>query len=163
MTITSKQFGDAAEFLVLSELTFAGIPAAKMPDNWPGYDLIAQPANIPPQRINVKACRWSEAPGRFIIYKKSDDFEWIAFVLNECPGEVPRRVFIIPREVLDAKAMHGKATSKVANESAVLCRRIPVQFPEYESNFKLVKFATVADTPSAAVTWKNPLLVDSPR
>jgi len=36
-------------------MTLAGMPTVKMPDNWPGYDLIAQPPNHgTPQRISVK-------------------------------------------------------------------------------------------------------------
>jgi len=34
---TSKQMGDACEMLVAAELTLAGIPALKVPDNWPHY------------------------------------------------------------------------------------------------------------------------------
>jgi hypothetical protein len=37
--------GDACEMLVAAEMTLAGIPAIKMPDNWPCYDVIAQPRN----------------------------------------------------------------------------------------------------------------------
>jgi len=40
---TPKQMGDSCEMLVAAELTLAGVPAMKMPDNWPGYDVIAQP------------------------------------------------------------------------------------------------------------------------
>lgn len=32
---TTKQLGDACEMLVAAELTLAGIPALKVPDNWP--------------------------------------------------------------------------------------------------------------------------------
>ena len=47
---TTKQMGDACEMLVAAELTLAGIPALKVPDNWPGYDVIGQPAGLaPPQ------------------------------------------------------------------------------------------------------------------
>ena len=46
---TTKQMGDACEMLVAAELTLAGVPALKVPDNWPGYDVIAQPAGIEPQ------------------------------------------------------------------------------------------------------------------
>jgi hypothetical protein len=35
--------GDAAEHYVISMLGFNNVPASKMPDNWPGYDLVAQP------------------------------------------------------------------------------------------------------------------------
>ncbi len=41
MNYTKKQMGDACEMLVAAELTLAGIPALKVPDNWPGYDVIA--------------------------------------------------------------------------------------------------------------------------
>jgi len=37
---TTKQMGDACEMLIAAELTLAGMPATKMPDNWPGYDLV---------------------------------------------------------------------------------------------------------------------------
>ena len=40
---TTKQMGDAGEMLVAAELTLAGIPALMVPDNWPSYDVIAQP------------------------------------------------------------------------------------------------------------------------
>jgi hypothetical protein len=36
---TSKQMEDACEMPVEAELTLAGIPAMKMPDNWPCYDV----------------------------------------------------------------------------------------------------------------------------
>ncbi len=48
---TSKQMGDACEMLVAAEVTLAGVPALKMPDNWPHYDVIAQPTVGVPQRI----------------------------------------------------------------------------------------------------------------
>ena len=48
---TSKQMGDACEMLVAAELTLAGIPALKVPDNWPHYDVIVQPLGRPAQRI----------------------------------------------------------------------------------------------------------------
>jgi hypothetical protein len=42
--------------LVAAELTLAGIPAMKMPDNWPDYDVIAQPPGKKSLRISVKSC-----------------------------------------------------------------------------------------------------------
>ena len=54
--LTTKQRGDAAEHYVISMLGFNGIPAAKMPDNWPGYDLVdAPPLNpvYPGRRVHA--------------------------------------------------------------------------------------------------------------
>lgn len=53
---TSKQMGDACEMLVAAELTLAGVPALNVPDNRPGYDVIAQPiGGGMPQKISVKS------------------------------------------------------------------------------------------------------------
>ena len=41
--------------IVAAELTLAGIPALKVPDNWPHYDVIAQPIGRTAQHISVKA------------------------------------------------------------------------------------------------------------
>ena len=47
---TSRHTGDACELLVAAELTLAGVPALKVPDLWPGYDVIAQPVGTDTQR-----------------------------------------------------------------------------------------------------------------
>jgi hypothetical protein len=66
---TSKQMGDACEMLVAAELTLAGVPAMKMPDNWPCYDVIAQPKNGGvPQRISVKSRTFKRGGGTFVVY-----------------------------------------------------------------------------------------------
>ncbi len=59
---TTKQFGDACEMLVVAKLTLNGMPTVKLPDTWPGYDLIAQPSDRAPQRISVKGTRRTDAP-----------------------------------------------------------------------------------------------------
>jgi hypothetical protein len=41
--------------LFAAELTLAGIPALKVPDNWPHYDAIAQMVGSVAQRISVKS------------------------------------------------------------------------------------------------------------
>jgi len=40
---TTKQQGDACEMLIAAEMTLAAVPALKVPDNWPHYDVVAQP------------------------------------------------------------------------------------------------------------------------
>src|SRR5438270_13747134 len=82
---TSKQMGDACEMLVAAELTLAGVPALRVPDFWPGYDVIAQPkdpivqsAKRNPLRISVKSRTFKSGGGTFVTYLETDDFDWLA-------------------------------------------------------------------------------------
>src|SRR5215469_4552731 len=100
---TNKQMGDACEMLVAAELTLAGIPALKVPDLWPGYDVIAQPRDTrPPQRVSVKS-RTFKPGAAYVAYLETDNFDWLAIVLLPHGPQNRRQVFIIPR-VADAKA-----------------------------------------------------------
>ncbi len=58
----SKQMGDACEMLVAAELTLAGIPAMRVPEQWPGYDVVAQPFDRGVQRISVKSRTFKRGP-----------------------------------------------------------------------------------------------------
>jgi hypothetical protein len=79
---TSKQMGDSCEMLVAAELTLAGVPAMKMPDNWPCYDVIAQPRDGgPAQRISVKSRTFKRGGDTFVVYDARDQFDWLAIVL----------------------------------------------------------------------------------
>ena len=94
--------GDACEMLVAAELTLAGTPALKVPDNWPYYDVIAQPKDREPQRISVKS-RTYKTGSAYVGYKATDVFDWIAIVILKCPSEAgaERRIYIIPRPLAD--------------------------------------------------------------
>jgi hypothetical protein len=112
---TKKQMGDACEMLVAAELTLAGVPSIKGPDNWPGYDVIAQPPSKAPQRVSVKS-RTFKPGAAYVTYLETDSFEWLAIVLLPGCGESRRRFFIIPRAVVDAKARRDEPTAKTAKE-----------------------------------------------
>ena len=49
---SSKLLGDAGEHYALSQFSFAGKYAAKMPDNWEAYDLAVQTGGL--VRVSVK-------------------------------------------------------------------------------------------------------------
>lgn len=79
---TSKQMGDACEMLIAAEVTLAGIPALKVPDNWPCYDVIAQPkGGGAPQRISVKSRTFKRGGDTFVDFNSKDQFDWLAIVL----------------------------------------------------------------------------------
>src|SRR6185312_15313439 len=83
-----------------AELTLHGIPAIKAPDNWPGYDVLAQPPGKPLQKISVKARTFAKS-GNFVAFNNDDDFDWLAIVIlpNESAGLIDRHYFIVPRLV----------------------------------------------------------------
>lgn len=130
---TSKQMGDACEMLVAAELTLAGIPALKMPDNWPHYDVIAQPRDGEPQLISVKA-RTYKTGSNWVNYRVGDQFHWLAAVILRGPLE--REFYLIPRPVFEKRATPPGPNSKFLEW---YCRidRMSDLFPEYIGNFTL--------------------------
>lgn len=134
---TSKQMGDACEMLIAGELTLAGIPATKMPDNWPSYDVIAQPKNVEaPQRISVKSRTFSHGSGNFITYKANDQFDWLAIVLLPGADQLKRRFFVVPRAIADDRARRDRPTA-MTNELYFRPKDIPERFSDFEDNFRL--------------------------
>ena len=133
-TYTTKQFGDACEMLVAAELTLAGIPALKVPEMWPGYDVIAQPMEGDPQRISVKAR--TNRPGNFIVFHKDDQFEWLAVVLIP-DGFGDRQFYIIPRAVADTEARRDRETAKTAALRYFTPADMERRFRHYLGNFRL--------------------------
>jgi hypothetical protein len=110
---TSKQMGDACEMLVAAELTLAGVPAMKVPDNWPCYDVIAQPPDGgPPQRVSVKSRTFKRGGSTFVVYDAKDQFDRLAIVLLRGADQAGRPIFLIPRREADARAKHDSPTSK---------------------------------------------------
>lgn len=115
---TSKQMGDACEMLIAAELTLAGIPALKVPDNWPHYDVIAQPADRPAQRISVKSRTWKRGAA-FVEYNYYDQFDWLAIVLLSPEGSHIRTTYPylgvmqtwLPAKISQPPKPHGCDTS----------------------------------------------------
>jgi hypothetical protein len=123
---TRKQMADACEMLVAAELTLAGIPALKVPDNWPGYDVIAQPFDRGPQsqRISVKSRTFKRGPA-YVVYYKDDVFDWLAIVLLPGDGEAMRRIYVLPRQLADEKARRNSLTTKSADERYWSLQEVP--------------------------------------
>ncbi|MFG1422069.1 hypothetical protein [Roseixanthobacter liquoris] len=134
---TTKQMSDACEMLVAAELTLAGVPALKAPDNWPHYDVIAQPRErAQPVRISVKARTFSNKSA-YLEYKETDEFDWLAMVILKCPEAQSRRIFIVPRDLCDSNARHDAPTAKTAHLRYWRINEISRVFLEFENNFTL--------------------------
>lgn len=128
--------GDACEMLVAAELTLAGIPALKVPDNWPGYDVIAQPFDRKPQRISVKSRTFKRGPA-YLEYNAPDQFDWLAIVLLPGNGEDQRQVFVVPRDFADKNARKNSPTTKSAHQRYWRVDEIPIIFMNFRNNFTL--------------------------
>jgi hypothetical protein len=133
---TKKQMGDACEMLVAAELTLKGMPALKVADNWPHYDVIAQPPGKEPQRISVKS-RTFKRGAAFVSYHHPDKFEWLAIVLLPGDAETKRRFFLIPRELADETARRNDPTTASALGRYYRIDEVPKIFAAFEDNFRL--------------------------
>lgn len=130
----SKQMGDACEMLVAGELTLAGIPALRVPDNWPGYDVIAHPPERSPQRISVKSR--TKGRSKFIDFEPRD-FDWLAVVVLDGAA---RRFFVLPCEVA-IKLSRPRSPKQQQQTAGSRCLHLTsMTFQElgrFENNFKL--------------------------
>lgn len=129
---TSKQMGDACEMLVAAELTLAGIPALKVPDGWPHYDVIAQPPGSLPQRISVKS-RTFKTGAAYLEYNCIDEFDWLAAVIL---GTGARRIFIVPRRFADLHARRDRSP-RTSHLRYFRVDQIGDLFAAWEANFCL--------------------------
>ncbi len=134
---TSKQMGDACEMVVAAELTLAGVPALKVPDNWPGYDVIAQPWDRPAQRISVKARTYKNGAA-YVGFNDYDLFDWLAIVLLPSGNFSERTIYVIPRAVAESSARRDRPTSKTAAERYYRVDQVPNLFAVWRSNFGLL-------------------------
>jgi hypothetical protein len=135
---TSKQMGDACEMLVAAEMTLAGVPALKVPDCWPHYDVIAQPkGGGVPQRISVKSRTFKRGSDTYVAYDTKNQFDWLAIVLLPGADLARRRIFIIPRAIAEAKARKDRPTSRTADERYWRQDEIATIFREFECNYCL--------------------------
>jgi hypothetical protein len=132
---TSKQFGDAGEMLVAAELTLAGIPALKVPDNWPGSDVIATLPDGTLQRVSVKTRVWKRGSSHWVGYSRRDAFDWLAIVLIDCPGS-RRRLFVLPRAAADRESRQDSPTAKT-NDCYWRIDEVEQRLARYEGNFAL--------------------------
>ena len=134
---SSKQMGDACEMLVAAELTLAGIPALKVPDGWPGYDVVAQSRDgSEPLRISVKS-RTFKKGSAFVEYWMKDDFDWLAIVILPAGIETKRRIFLIPRSVANENARRDGEHTKTAEQRYWRIDEVARRFAEFENNFTL--------------------------
>ena len=111
MATSTKLLGDAGEHYALSQFSFAGKYAAKMPDNWQGYDLAVETGS---ELVRVSVKTRSET-ARFISspWFNWDDrrvCDWFVFVFKPMQG--PLRSWVVPAKLAEEFATKPGARSK---------------------------------------------------
>lgn len=98
--ISTKLLGDAGEHYALSQFSFAGIYAAKMPDNWEGYDLAVE-TGCGLVRVSVKTR--SETAGfatsKWFTWDDRKDCDWFVFIFKAANGQI--RSWVIPANLVE--------------------------------------------------------------
>lgn len=135
--VTTKALGDAGEYYALSQFTFNGRPASKMPDCWPGYDLAVE-SGSGLVRISVKTRRetpnWKSAP--WFLFDERIESDWIVFVFLSAGGQI--RSWVVPFDVareLGNKPLPSRKDPHNRDVSFAKLNRAPLSF--YEDNWAL--------------------------
>ena len=141
-SITTKMLGDAGEHFALSQLTFAGKPATKMPDGWKGYDLAVE-SGTGLFRVSVKTRRetnkWKS--GSWFIFDDRFECDWLVFVFWAKDRNF--RSWIIPYDVALRNANKPTPKNKtpwVRDISWAKLNKTPLS--NYEDNWRLERLET---------------------
>jgi len=137
MATSTKLLGDAGEHYALSQFSLAGKYAAKMPDNWQGYDLAVETGSEL-VRVSVKT-RSESAELRDIPlfrwdHRKSCD--WIVFVFM--PKQGPFRSWVVPAKLADEFATKSREwMDKPLDRELRLTRLGKPPLAEYADNWSM--------------------------
>lgn len=100
---STKLLGDAGEHFALSQFSFAGAYAAKMPDNWEAYDLAVE-TGAGLVRVSVKTR--SESVGwktsNWFNFDDRKQCDWMVFIFKPSNGNI--RSWVMPFDVALANA-----------------------------------------------------------
>ncbi len=98
-----KLLGDAGEHYALSQFSFAGKYAAKMPDNWEAYDLAVETGHGL-TRVSVKtrseSAGWSKS--RWFNFDDQKACDWLVLIFKAASGSL--RSWVIPYDLAKAHA-----------------------------------------------------------
>lgn len=99
---SSQLLGDAGEHYALSQFSFAGKYAAKMPDNWEAYDLAVETGGL--VRVSVKTRSESEGwkTSRWFSFDDRKICDWMVLIFKPQVGVV--RSWILPYDLAKAYA-----------------------------------------------------------
>lgn len=132
-----KLLGDAGEHYALSRFSFAGRYAAKMPDNWEGYDLAVETGE---GLVRVSVKTRSETDGwpasRWFIFDDRRACDWLVLIFK--PREGALRSWVMPFEVALAIANQPGAARKNPWERYIAWAKLQkVPLAAFEDNWEM--------------------------
>lgn len=136
--MTSKKIlGDAGEHYALSQLSFSGMSAVKMPDNWKAYDLAVETGDGL-VRVSVKTrsetSRWKA--GSWFNFDDRLECDWVIFVFKTKEG--PLRSWVIPYDVALDNANRVTERNKAPWDRYVSWAKLNRQpLDQYEDNWRM--------------------------
>jgi len=137
--VTSKMLGDAGEHYALSQLTFAGKPASKMPDGWSGYDLAVETGQGL-VRMSVKTRKETSnwKAGSWFIFDERLECDWLVFIFLPINGAV--RSWIVPFSVARELGNNPQPTRKDPHNRDMSFAKLNRQpLSRYENNWSLIR------------------------
>lgn len=144
-----KLLGDAGEHYALSQFSFAGKYAAKMPDNWEAYDLAVETGH---GLVRVSVKTRSETAGwatsKWFMYDDRKCCDWLVFIFKPREGKI--RSWVIPFElaqVFGNKAGPDRKDPWTRDVSWPKLLKAP--FSYYEDNFTLLRDLHLHSEPEA--------------
>jgi hypothetical protein len=132
--------GDAGEHYALSQFTFSGKPATKMPDGWHGYDLAVE-SGQGLVRVSVKTRSESERwkAGCWFTFDERKDCDWLVLVFQ--PKNGPLRAWVVPLSIAKQYANQpGPNRQNPYMRDIGWSKLIKAPLARYENNWSLTHF-----------------------
>lgn len=135
--ITTKMLGDAGEHYALSQFTFVGKAATKMPDGWPGYDLAVE-SGQGLVRVSVKTrsekAGWKA--GSWFMFDERIECDWLVFIFLSASGAL--RSWVLPFTVAREHANNPLPTRKDPHNRDVSFAKLNREpLARYENNWEM--------------------------
>jgi len=136
---TSKKIlGDAGEHYALSQFSFCGMAATKMPDNWKAYDLAVETGS---GLVRVSVKTRSETAGwkksKWFMFDDRTPCDWLVFIFKDSANEL--RCWIIPYDVALDNANHVGDTRQKPWERDISWAKLNREpLMRFENNWELL-------------------------
>lgn len=136
--MSTKVLGDAGEHYALSQFSFAGKYAAKMPDNWKAYDLAVETGEGL-CRVSVKTRSESDSweGNDWFIFDDRKVCDWLVFVFKPKSGAI--RAWVIPFKLALRNANQPGAERRDAYNRYIRWKTLLDEpLSKYEDNWGMV-------------------------